>query len=149
MKSPTLLKQLNVVLALFALIFSGISSAENMKTLGSMNVHYMAIGSTFLTPAIAKAYGIERSKYNALINISVLDNTQTTMPAKSVSVTGTAENITGQFKRLAFEEVREGDAIYYLAQINYRDKETIKFEISINDGTESHLLKFSQMFYVE
>lgn len=114
-----------------------------------MNVHYMAMGATFLTPEIARAYGIERSKYNALINISVLDNSKPNTPAKSVSISGTAENITGQFKRLEFEEVKEGSAIYYLAQLNYRDKETVKFDISINDGNESHQLKFSQIFYVE
>ena len=123
--------------------------AENMKSMGSMDIHYMAIGATFLTPSIAKAYGIERSKYNALINISVLDNSQPNKPAKSVSVSGTAENLTGQFKRLDFEEVKEGSAIYYLAQLNYRDKESIKFEVSVTDGKETHTIKFNQTFYVD
>ncbi len=138
-----------VLLTVLLSIYSTTSAAENMKKMGSMDVHYMAIGATFLTPAIAKAYGIERSKYNALINISVLDNTKPETPAQSVSISGTAENITGQFKRLEFEEVKEGDAIYYLAQLNYRDKETVKFEISITNGKETQLLKFSQMFYVD
>ena len=40
------------------------AQAENMKKLGSMNVHYIALGATFLTPEIAQAYGIQRSKYN-------------------------------------------------------------------------------------
>jgi len=67
-------------------------SAENMKKLGTMNVHYMAIGSTFFTPEIAKVYGITRSRYNGLINISVLDNTQKNTPSKTVSITGKAKN---------------------------------------------------------
>ncbi|MFD2168310.1 DUF4426 domain-containing protein [Thalassotalea euphylliae] len=123
--------------------------AENMKSMGSMDIHYMAIGATFLTPKVALAYGIQRSKYNALINISVLDNTKEGKPAKSVGISGTAQNLTGQFKRLDFEEVREGNAIYYLAQINYRDKEKIKFEIDITDGKERHTLQFNQTFYVD
>ena len=67
------------LLIAFSLSFFVMSnvSAENMKKLGSMNVHYMAIGSTFFTPEIAKVYGITRSRYNGLINISVLDNTST------------------------------------------------------------------------
>jgi len=138
-----------ILLLFLALMSAPLANAQNMKTLGSMDVHYMAIGATFLTPQVAKAYGIKRSKYNALINISVLDNTQKTKPAKAVSISGTALNLTGQYKRLEFEEVREGKAIYYLAQLNYRDKEKVKFELTITDGKESHDLMFEQTFYVD
>lgn len=129
--------------------FAGTASAENMKKLGSLNVHYMAIGATFLTPEIAKAYGIERSRYNGLINISVLDNSKKDTPAKTVRITGQARNNLGQFKTLEFEEVKEGNAIYYLAQIKYSNEETFHFDISISDGSEKHQLKFSQKFYVD
>jgi len=124
-------------------------NAENMKKLGSMNVHYMAIGSTFFTPEIAKVYGITRSRYNGLINISVLDNSQEGTPAKTVSISGKAKNNLGQFKDLDFQEVKEGNAIYYLAQVNYRNEETLHFDIMINDGKEKQQLKFSQIFYVD
>jgi hypothetical protein len=124
-------------------------SAENMKKLGSMNVHYMAIGSTFFTPEIAKAYGITRSRYNGLINVSVLDNSQKGTPAKTVSLSGKAKNNLGQFKDLDFKEVKEGNAIYYLAQVNYNNEETLHFDIMINDGKEKQQLKFSQIFYVD
>ena len=125
------------------------ASAENMKKLGSMDVHYMAIGSTFFTPEIAKVYGITRSRYNGLINISVLDNTKIGNPAKTVSITGKAKNNLGQFKTIEFTEVKEGEAIYYLAQIKYSNEETINFTLAINDGKEQQTLKFSQKFYVD
>jgi hypothetical protein len=125
------------------------ANAENMKPLGTMNVHYMAIGSTFFTPEIAKAYGITRSRYNGLVNISVLDNTKAGYPAKTVSIVGQAKNNLGQFKSLAFEEVKEGDAIYYLAQVSYNDEETLHFTLEINDGKEQQTLTFSQKFYVD
>ncbi len=132
-----------------SLFLMGNVSAENMKKLGNMNVHYMAIGSTFFTPEIAKVYGITRSRYNGLINISVLDNSQKGTPAKTVSITGKAKNNLGQFKNLTFKEVKEGGAIYYLAQVNYSNEETIHFDIMINDGKEKQQLKFSQTFYVD
>jgi hypothetical protein len=125
------------------------ASAENMKKLGSMDVHYMAIGSTFFTPEIAKVYGITRSRYNGLINISVLDNTKAGNPAKTVSITGKAKNNLGQFKTIEFTEVKEGEAIYYLAQIKYSNEETLNFTLAINDGKEQQTLKFSQKFYVD
>lgn len=124
-------------------------NAENMKKLGSMNVHYMAIGSTFFTPEIAKVYGITRSRYNGLVNISVLDNSKSGTPAKSVSITGTAKNNLGQMKPLEFKEVKEGSAIYYLAQISYNNEETVHFNLTINDGKEQQQLRFSQTFYVD
>jgi len=148
----TLFKKFSLhVLFFIALVsfFSSTASAENMKKLGSMNIHYMAIGATFLTPEIARNYGIERSRYNGLINISVLDNTQENMPAKTVSISGTARNDLGQIKSLEFQEVKEGDAIYYLAQVNYSHEETYYFELEITDGTESHKMKFKQKFYVD
>lgn len=134
---------------ILALFCSQGANAENMKKLGSMNVHYMAIGSTFFTPEIAKAYGITRSRYNGLVNISVLDNSQKNNPAKSVSITGKAKNNLGQFKELEFSEVKEGNAIYYLAQVNYNNEETLHFDIMINDGKEKQQLKFSQKFYID
>lgn len=132
-----------------SLVVMAYASAENMKKLGSMNVHYMAIGSTFFTPEIAKAYGITRSRYNGLVNISVLDNTKPDNPAKTISINGQAKNNLGQFKNLEFTEVKEGDAIYYLAQVSYTDEETLHFTLEITDGKEQQTLKFSQKFYVD
>ncbi|AOW76170.1 MAG: hypothetical protein ACI9O3_001662 [Colwellia sp.] len=123
--------------------------AENMKKLGSMQVHYMAINATFLTPKVAKAYDIERSRFNGLINISVLDDTKPSTPAKAVTIQGKARNDIGQIKTLEFDEVKEGDAIYYLAQVNYTNEETFYFDITISDGKETHQLKFKQKFYVD
>ncbi len=129
--------------------FTGIAFAENMQTLGSMNVHYIAIGSTFITPEIAKAYGIERSRYNGLVNISVLNNQVKGNPAETVAISGMARNNIGQSKTLEFKEVKEGDAIYYLAQIHYNNEETFHFNIKINDGKGQKTLKFQQKFYVD
>jgi len=131
------------------LTFSNNALAENMQKLGKMNVHYMAIGSTFLTPAIAKTYGIERSRYNGLINISVLDNSVKGNPAKTVLISGNAVNNIGQTKSLDFREVKEGNAIYYLAEINYSNEETFHFTIKLDDGNDQQTLKFDQKFYVD
>lgn len=139
----------NVLALIISVLTMSYASAENMQKLGAMNVHYMAIGSTFFTPEIAKAYKITRSRYNGLVNISVLDNTKEGTPAKTVSINGQAKNNLGQFKTLEFTEVKEGDAIYYLAQVNYNDEETLHFTLEINDGKEQQTLKFSQKFYVD
>ncbi|AZQ84932.1 DUF4426 domain-containing protein [Colwellia sp. Arc7-635] len=136
-------------IGLLTLAFVTVSHAENMKKMDDINVHYIALGSTFLTPEIAKAYGIERSRYKGLVNISVLDNTQDGNPSKTVFINGKARNDVGQINSLDFTEVKEGDAVYYLAQVNYTNEETIYFDITITDKGKQHKLKFSQKFYVD
>ncbi|MGB2742237.1 MAG: DUF4426 domain-containing protein [Cognaticolwellia sp.] len=135
--------------ALLAVACITVSYAENMKKMDNIDVHYIALGSTFLTPEIAKAYNIERSRYKGLVNISVLDNTQDGKPSKTVFISGNARNDVGQINSLDFTEVKEGDAIYYLAQVNYTNEETIYFDINITDKGKQHKLKFSQKFYVD
>jgi len=133
----------------FLCVISNVVKAENMQKLGSMHVHYMAIGATFLTPEIAKAYGIQRSRYNALIIISVLDGSTKGTPAQTVSITGSAKNNVGQYKNIEFKEVIEGDAIYYLAEMTYANEETLHFDLNISNGKETQNLKFKQKFYVD
>ena len=137
------------LIGFIALSFISSVNAENMKKMDDINVHYIAINSTFLTPEIAKTYGLERSRYKGLVNISVLDNTQKDTPAKTVIINGKARNDVGQIKSLDFTEVKEGNAIYYLAQVNYANEETIYFDINISDKGKQHNLKFSQKFYVD
>ena len=124
-----------------------VSSAEQKSTLGQWDVHYIAFGSTFITPDIAKNYGIVRSKYNAIVNISVLDSTS--QEAQNVSMTGKATNLLGTAKTLTFKKVTEGDAIYYLATLKFDNMETYRFEIDIQRGNEKQTLKFSQKMYVD
>ncbi len=122
-------------------------SAEQMKKLGNWNVHYMALGSTFLTPDIAKAYEIERSSYSGLINISVLSNKKGNV-AQRVVISGEARNLLGQAVDLKFKEIVEGNAVYYIAQIDYRNEETYNFDIKLKQDGETQSFKFSQKFYV-
>ncbi len=64
---------------LLALLMTLPLRAEQMKELGPWQVHYSAFNSSFLTPDVAKAYGLERSRYNGIINIAV----QTEFPKKT------------------------------------------------------------------
>ncbi|MFT2090106.1 DUF4426 domain-containing protein [Paraglaciecola sp. 2405UD69-4] len=128
-------------------IFASQVQAEQKADLGSWEVHYIAINSTFLTPEIAKHYGILRSKYNAVINISVLDKQDKT--AQSVVVTGEAKNLLGVVKKLSFKKVTQGGAIYYLAPLSFSDLEQYRMTVNLNDGTEQETLKFQHKFYAE
>jgi hypothetical protein len=130
-----------------SLLLSFASNAEQKKTLGNWDVHYMVLSSTFLTPDVARSYGIQRSKYNAVINVSVLD--KDTQKAQNLLVDGKATNLIGTSKKLDFKEVIEGESIYYIATLSFRDQEQYRFEIDLNQGTDRQTLKFSQKLYSE
>lgn len=142
-------KKLLAVLALLGsgLLFQAQALAEEKTRLGDWDVHHIVFTSTFLTPEIAKANGIVRSKYNAIVNISVLD--KDTQEAQNISVTGTARNLLGSSKTLSFKKVTDGEAIYYLAVFSYAHKENFRFEINLQKGNEQQLLKLQQVMYVD
>ena len=124
--------------------------AEQKQSIGNYDIHYMALGSTFITPSIAKTYGIERSSYNGIVNITVLDTSQEGNPAVAVEISGVANNLLDAKLNLNFKEVGEGNAIYYIAQVPYRDDQLINFAIGIKHGKKLNTtIKFKQKFYVD
>jgi len=145
----------NHVILLFVafFLFSTSAHAEDQggqfKTLGNWDVHYIAFPSTFLQPKIAKHYGIERSGYAGVVNISVLDNRTKDTPAQKVKITGVAKNLIGHRINLEFKEIVEGDSVYYIAPIKYRNEETYRFDLEISQGKNFKKLKFQQKFYVD
>lgn len=134
-----------LLLAGVALSFQ--TSAEQKKTLGSWDVHYIAVNTTFLTPEVAKAFGIVRSKNSTLVNISILD--KRTKKAQNVEITGNARDLLGSQKQLEFKKVTEGEAIYYLATMSFEDQERYRFTIKMNQGNNNQTLKFEQKLYKE
>lgn len=131
---------------LLALLMTLPLRAEQMKELGPWQVHYNAFNSSFLTPEVAKTYGLERSRYNGIINIAVQDKQG---KAQSVAISGAAKNLTGTIRTLSFQEVKEGDAIYYLATLPYRNEDTYQFTLTIMGGGQQQTLTFQQTFYVD
>lgn len=141
---------LSLALMTSLMLFITSAVAEQKQQVGNYDIHYMALGSTFITPAIAKTYGIERSQYNGIINITVLDTSQQGNPAVAVEISGIANNLLDARMDLNFKEIREGDAIYYIAQVPYRDDQEINFTIAIKHGKKLNTaLKFKQKFYVD
>lgn len=126
------------------------SYAGQFKTIKDVEVHYSAFNSTFLTPQVARSYKLKRNGYSAILNISVLDNSQAGKPAITADISGSAKNLIGQMRDLSFREVKEGDAIYYLAEFPVSEEERLTFNIDVNAGIKgTGTLKFTQKFYVE
>lgn len=122
----------------------GPALAEQSQQLGPWTVHYNAFNSTFLSPQIASQYDIRRSRLNAVLNVAVQDAQG---KAQAVALSGEARDLLGHVRTLSFREVREGEAIYYLAQLPFRQEDTFRFEIQLQAAGQQQLLKFQQTFY--
>lgn len=134
-------------LLLCGLLLSVMANAEQKQQLGDWDVHYIAFNSTFLTPQVAKAANLSRNKNNAIINISVLDSQ--TQQAQQVQIGGIARNLLGQQRDLVFREVKDGEAIYYIAVMPFRNEEQLRFSLDIRQGTKRQQLNFEQKLYTE
>ncbi|NIP14314.1 MAG: DUF4426 domain-containing protein [Pseudomonadales bacterium] len=118
---------------------------EQRQSFGGWDVHYVVLATGFLKPAIAQSYGITRGRDRALVNVSVLDPTGA---ARSVAIQGTVKNLLGQLQPLEFREVKEGEAVYYLATVRHTHEEVLRFDISISaPGAPPMQLKFQQKLY--
>ncbi|OYW94908.1 MAG: hypothetical protein B7Z18_04285 [Alishewanella sp. 32-51-5] len=123
------------------------AQAEQKKTLGNWDIHYIAFNSTFLTPDVARAANLSRNKTNAIINISVLDSQS--QQAQQVVISGIARNLLGQQRELTFREIKDGDAIYYIAVMPFRNEEQFRFSLDIRQGNQRQQLSFDQKLYTE
>jgi len=121
--------------------------AEQMRSFGDWEVHYVVLASGFLKPDVAASYDVVRGRDHAFINISVLDgNGQPTR----VAISGHVRNLLGQQQELRFREVAEGNAVYYLADIKHSNAENMRFDVRSTPPDEAELrLEFQQKLYWE
>ena len=136
-----------ILMIVLGLSLSFAAMAEQKKQLGNWDIHYIAFPAPLLTPEIATQYKLQRSKYNAIINISVLN--KNTQQAQKVAISGIAKDLQGRQQALQFSEVTEGNAVYYLAQLPFRHEQRFSFTISIVSGNQTEQLTFDQTFYVD
>ena len=130
------------VLALAA----GVLSAEQKEAFGDYDVHYSVFNPSFLRAEVAERYDVVRGRDKAVVNVSILDGARSV----AVPVTGTVKNLLGQLQPLDFREVKEGEAVYYLAMLTYQDRDTLRFEITADlPGYGSAVVKFQQTLYWE
>lgn len=122
--------------------------AENSLRSGEFVLHYSAIPTTTLTPDIARQYQVTRSANRALVNIAIRRGSRGADVAVAAKVTVAATNLSGQRSDLRVREVREGDAIYYLAEARFAGQETLTFEVeAVPEGGPPMKVGFRQEFF--
>jgi hypothetical protein len=137
-------------LLLAALVAAATAAAQSIEAPGGLTVHYSAQPTLALTPEVARGYAITRSGARGLLNLAVRRARPDGLSdAVAARVEGSATNLAGQRQELSVREVREGDAIYYLAEPRIGPGETLAFELQVTpQGSAAPILvRFRQEFH--
>ena len=120
--------------------------AEQSVEFGDWTVHYSVIPSTLISKEVAEKHKIVRGDDRAICNITVVDPDGTPHEAK---VGGSFKNLMGQTTKLKFKTIKEGKAVYSLANFKFSDGEKLKFKIEVElpDGKEK--IEFEQEVYAQ
>ncbi|MGK0500665.1 MAG: hypothetical protein ACJAYG_002318 [Oceanicoccus sp.] len=134
---------------LISVLLTVFAQAESTKTFGDYDVHYNVLNATFISSEVAKAYGIVRGKNRALINVAVrerLPKGQT--KAVKANITGSSSDLIHS-AALEFQEIVEQQAVYYIAELKFNNKELRTFTINIqaDPAVAPYTLKFSKTLY--
>jgi hypothetical protein len=152
------MKRMVLLLSVLLLwLAAGPVAAEQSVKTGKYEVHYNAFLSTFLSPEVAKAYQIGRSKNKAVLNVAVLDVSGDKPKAVEADIHMRIRNAYGQEKNVKpFKVVEPGEtdgdeAIYYLTTFKVSNREQVNFHIQVKPRGEERPIdiKFSKEFFTE
>jgi hypothetical protein len=139
-----------LIAAALTLPFSAV--AQNSTSVDDYTIHHNAFTTDTLTPEVAKAYGLQRSKHRGMLNVSVIKEkagtTGTSVPAR-VEVQAVA--LTGQASRIPMRELKDQDAVYYVGEFAVHNEETVNFAIEVTpEGTDkSYKMRMDQQFFTD
>lgn len=127
-----------------------LAMAQQSETFGSYELHYSVVNTTFLDPKIAETYGITRGEKRAILNLAVRRHVAIgDSEASSMELQGKTWDLI-QNQTLQFNEIREGDAIYYIAQFSFINEEWRFFEIDFRPtgSDKTYTYKFKHQLFI-
>ena len=137
---------------LVSTLFSANVIAEQKIEDDNYIVHYSAVNTTMLTPEVAKASGITRSRKRGMLNIAVQKKQKSgKIEGVLAQLNGNVSNLIGQQRTLEFNVITEGAAIYYLAEFFLDDGERLSFSVNVQPTPQYRGLKvnFDQTFFID
>lgn len=121
------------------------------RTFGDDTVHFSVFNTSFLSPDVARSYGIVRGRDRFLINVAVQHRDGNQQRAIRAEVSGTTSDLIHRTP-LEFREVIEQDAVYYIAEFTIDTKEERRdFRLQVNTATRTlpYDIQFNKKLYRE
>ena len=126
---------------------AAIADEEAYKDFGDYRVHYSAFNSSFVSPEVASVYNISRGADRGLVNIAVVP--EGAASGRTALVGGTVTDMLARQQTLEFVEVREGDAVYYLAPFRFANEDPLTFKVNVRPAgsNQTREVRFQRTFY--
>ena len=130
-------------------LLPGLAHAQQSESFGPFELHYSIVNTTFLDPHIAANYGITRGKKRAIINLAVRENIEGGSAVRSMLLQGRTWDLI-QNQKLEFREIREGEAIYYIAEFTFIDEEWRFFEVDFRPAgaEQTYTFELKHQLYI-
>lgn len=147
-----LIKRVCLLLGFACLCSSAL--AEQQQSFGDYEVHYSVVPTRFIPQETASAYQITRGENRMLLNISVRRKLKDTSVSETLPQAALIKGQRHDLMRpyaLTFREVREQDAIYYLADFLIINEELSRFEIEVTlpESGEKLEMEFVKTLYID
>lgn len=127
----------------------GAALAQRSERFGPYELHYNVVNTTFIEPPVAATYGITRGEDRAIVNVALRRHTGEGSSTAPMQLTGTVRDLLMQSQPLDFEEIREGAAVYYIAEFKFINEEWRIFDLEFRplDTDRSYTFTFKQQLY--
>jgi len=121
-------------------------------SLGDVEMHYSAVPTMELDPAIAQRHGVVRAADRVLLHVGLLRRDAERGPTPiAAAVNVTMKSLLGDTRPVPMTEVREPRALYYLAEIRVKHREILLFSIDAAplDGGPALQARLQREFFTE
>ncbi len=139
-----------LLLLLFSLALPAV--AQQSEMFDRYELHYSVVNTTFLSPRVAATYGITRGEDRAILNLAVREHlAEGGTAARAMQLKGRSWDLLQHTTELEFQQVREGPAIYSIAEFKFLNEEWRHFEVHFRpEGADkTYTFRFRQQVYRE
>lgn len=99
---------------------------------GEYRIHYTTFSSMLIPSNVAAVHEITRAENRIVLNVSARNKEE----AVPIRIEGYITNLLNQRFDLNFKEVKESNAIYYLAHHLSLEQDILRFDITVTAGDE-------------
>jgi hypothetical protein len=108
------------------------SAHAEIQKFGDVDINYNVVTTDTLSPQVARAYGITRSKNRLLLTVAATRDDDRGIPRSiNAEVTAYTVNMIEQHRQIKMRNINEGGAIYYIGDFSIASPDFLRFTLNI------------------
>lgn len=134
---------------MFCLALFSFPLYAEIQKFGAVDINYSVVTTDTLSPQVAKAYGISRSKNRLLLTVAVTRTDEKNIPRPvSADVTAQTVNMIEQQRQIKMRNINEGEAIYYIGDFNFASPDILRFTLNVAEpgAAKPYRIEFQRNF---